>query len=557
MANDPPRQRIVQKFTLSRSGAKPYSLSVGQMGPLPRAGRRLGTWGTRRWLGLGLAVASTAAMGVVRFTIVPLLGARITFVVFYPAILVSAWCGGFASGLLSTILSALLIGYFWLPPVGSFAIADAGEAFALTLFVGTGVAMSAVHETLLRERRRLAMARAVAQEAREAAERAEREVSAANRAKDEFLSVLSHELRTPMTAVLGWANILRTRTVDRATRTRALATIERNAQAQAQLIEDVLDVSRIVAGKLRIEPCSTDPRVAIATAVDTLRPSADGKQIQLHTALAPEACAIFADPSRLQQMVWNLLSNAIKFTPRGGKVELRLERIDDRARISVTDNGRGIDPRFLPHVFDRFRQADASPTRSEGGLGLGLAIVKHLVELHGGRAFADSTGLGSGATFAIELPLAAEPPLKPSVPPPSDAASLNLNGTRVLVVDDEPDARELVATVLSEFGATVEVAASAAQALEVLRGRQVDVLVADISMPGENGYELMERVRGLQDGRELGLPALALTACVSARDVMLARHAGFLAHIAKPVLPEELVRAVVLVRGHATAALSP
>jgi signal transduction histidine kinase/CheY-like chemotaxis protein len=496
-------------------------------------------------------------MGFVRFAIAPLLGARITFIIFYPAILVSAWCGGFPSGLLSTLLSALLITYFWLPPYGSFVIADAGEMFALALFIGTGVAMSAVHEALLRERRRLAAARAEAQRAADAAERAEREVSAANRAKDEFLSVLSHELRTPMTAVLGWANILRTRSIDHATRTRALATIERNAQAQAQLIEDVLDVSRIVVGKLRIEPCSTDPRAAITTAVDTLRPSADTKQVQLLTTLAPEVGAIFADPGRLQQVVWNLLSNAIKFTPRGGKVVLHLERIDDRARISVTDNGRGIDPRFLPHVFDRFRQADASPTRSEGGLGLGLAIVKHLVELHGGRAFADSKGLGAGATFAIELPLAAEPPLKASVPPPSDAASLDLRGTRVLVVDDEPDARELVATVLSEFGATVEVAASAAQALEVLEGREVDVLVADISMPGENGYDLMERVRVLRRDREPSLPALALTACVSARDVMLARHAGFLAHVAKPVLPEELVRAVALVRGYATAAASP
>ena len=383
--------------------------------------------------------------------------------------------------------------------------------------------------------------------AREQAARAEAE--AANRIKDEFLATLSHELRTPLNAMLGWTQLLRTRNFNEETTARALETIDRNTKSLAQLIEDVLDVSRIITGKFRMNVCPVELVPIIEAAIETVRTAADAKQIQIQSGLDSSVGTILGDANRLQQVVWNLLSNAVKFTPRGGRVEVRLERINSRVQIRVSDTGQGISPEFLPYVFDRFRQADSSMTRVHGGLGLGLAIVRHVVELHGGTVYAESPGLGQGATFIVELPFMAvdvlatskleqvQPKLTDEMP---NLCPLELEGLKVLVVDDEPDARDLIATVLGQCGAEVEVAASAVEALETIEKWQPDVLVSDIGMPGEDGYTLIRKLRALEAQRGGQIPAVALTAYARAEDRTQALLAGFQLHVPKPVDPSEL-----------------
>jgi signal transduction histidine kinase/ActR/RegA family two-component response regulator len=380
-----------------------------------------------------------------------------------------------------------------------------------------------------------------------------RKAEEANRLKDEFLSTVSHELRTPLNAILGWTWLLASGKLDAAGARRAVATIERNARAQSQIIDDLLDVSRIITGKLRLKLRRVELKQIIEAATDAVRPAADAKGIRLEFRLDPGVPLVFGDPDRLQQIVWNLLSNAVKFTPGEGRVEVRLERIDGQARIQVTDTGIGIRKDFLDYVFDRFRQADSSTTRAHGGLGLGLSIVRHLVELHGGTARAQSEGEGQGATFTVEIPLA--PPLSaksaPATPPRDETTfepdgDRELRGLQVLLVDDEPDVREMLPHLLEQFGASVRVTASAVEALEALRQGNVDVLVADIGMPEEDGYSLIGKVREL-DGAIRDVPAIALTAYAGEADRQRALDAGFQMHLSKPVEPRELASAVAAV----------
>jgi CheY-like chemotaxis protein len=379
----------------------------------------------------------------------------------------------------------------------------------------------------------------------EAERQARAEAEVASRSKDEFLAILSHELRTPLQAILGWTRLLRSGKLDEAGNIHALETIDRNARAQAQLIGDILDVSRIITGRLRLDGRPVELAMVVDAAVDAVRASADAKGIHLQTLLDPDAGPVLGDPDRLQQVALNLLSNAIKFTPDGGQVELHLERTEDRARITVSDTGKGISPAFLPHVFERFTQADTSSTRSHSGLGLGLAIVRHLVELHGGTIKAESAGEGQGARFTVELPLLPDAPVQqaaPRVETPRACAAPTLDGVHVLVVDDEQDTLELLGTALGQSGARVTTAGSAAEALLAMARDFPDVLISDIAMPGEDGYALIERVRREERGRQL--PAIALTAYAGAEDRARALLAGYQQHMAKPVEPNELVVAV-------------
>jgi PAS domain S-box-containing protein len=385
------------------------------------------------------------------------------------------------------------------------------------------------------------------------------ELEQANRIKDEFLATLSHELRTPLTAMLGWSRLLRSGQLDDAGRERAVQIIERNAEAQSKLIEDLLDVSRIITGKLRLEVQPVALAPVVETVVNGLRPSAEAKLVRLDSFLDHAAGPVTGDSARLQQVVTNLLSNAIKFTPEGGRVEVRLERSEARARIVVRDTGVGISPDALPHVFERFHQADSSNTREHGGLGLGLAIVRHLVESHGGSVLAESPGEGLGAVFTVELPLTAAPEQPPaprrhelfSEQSRSTVAERELfgdpcalEGVRVLLVEDERDTREFLKTILERCGAAVTEAGSAAEALAALEDAKPDVLVSDIGMPGENGYELIKRVRTLPAERGGRVPAVALTAYAGAKDRRRALLAGFHTHLAKPVEPDELLAVV-------------
>jgi signal transduction histidine kinase/DNA-binding response OmpR family regulator len=390
---------------------------------------------------------------------------------------------------------------------------------------------------------------------REQAARADAE--SANRTKDEFLATLSHELRTPLTAILGWAHLLRSGKLPDETATSALETIERNARAQSQLIDDLLDVSRIITGKLSLEISPVELAPIIESAINTVRPSAEAKNIRLEMELDPAAGAVAGDGNRLQQVVWNLFSNAIKFTPARGSVNVRLRRVNSHVEIMVSDTGQGISAEFLPHVFDRFRQADGTTTRTHGGLGLGLAIVRHLVELHGGQVHADSLGVGKGSTFTVNLPLIngdrerseVKSAHQLSVDDGTPPAYSSLDGLRVLVVDDELDTRDLVAAVLARSGAEVQTAATASDAIEALENWIPDVLVSDIGMPGEDGHTLIKRVRELDAKQPGWIPALALTAYASVEDRMRALSAGFQMHMAKPLDPAELVAAIASLGG--------
>jgi PAS domain S-box-containing protein len=388
-----------------------------------------------------------------------------------------------------------------------------------------------------------------AQRARAEAERLYREAQESSRLKDEFLATVSHELRTPLTAILGWAHMLRTGRIDGDSARQAFETVERNARAQAQLIDDLLDVSRIITGKLRIDVRPVDPNSFIEAAVEAVRPAAEAKGVRLQKVLDTGSVTVSGDPVRLQQVIWNLLSNAIKFTPRGGRVQVRLERVHSHVEVAVSDDGQGIPPEFLPHVFDRFRQADQRTTRQHGGMGLGLSIVRHLVELHGGTVKAESGGEGLGAAFTVRLPVAAVYHAEGEVvrAHPAAGGALpafesfdRLDGLRVLVVDDEPDTREMLKAGLGRCGAEVVAAASAAEAMEAIEKSAPDLLISDIGMPGEDGYELMRRVRRLPPASGGRVPAIALTAYARAEDRMQSLRAGYQMHVPKPVELAEL-----------------
>jgi signal transduction histidine kinase/ActR/RegA family two-component response regulator len=375
-----------------------------------------------------------------------------------------------------------------------------------------------------------------------------REAQEANRMKDEFLATLSHELRTPLNAIVGWTKLLQGGQLDAATTTRAIDTIDRNARAQTQLIEDILDVSRIVAGKLHLNVRPIEVRTVLEGALDSVRHAAEAKGVRLEARLADPG-ELSGDPDRLQQVVWNLLSNAIKFTPRGGSVRVTLSRDPQHAEVVVEDTGIGIRPEFLPHVFERFRQADSSSTRPHGGLGLGLAIVRHLIELHGGTVDVASEGEGKGSRFTVRLPVvapvAAAGDARRRDPQALPAEVLGqLEGLEVLLVEDEADARELIRTMLEQLGARVTTAASADEALAVFDRTPPDVLLSDIEMPGTDGYSLMRKVRERPVDRGGSVPSAALTAYARPEDRAAALRAGYQLHIAKPVQPAELVAVV-------------
>ncbi len=377
----------------------------------------------------------------------------------------------------------------------------------------------------------------------------------ANRAKDLFLSTLSHELRTPLTAILGWTRMLRTGTLAPEKREKGLETIDRNARAQVALIEDILDLSRIVTGKLRLELQPVELVSIIEAAVETVRPALDARNISLQLALDPDAATVIGDPNRLQQALWNLLTNAVKFTPRGGRIQVWLRREGSHVEITVADNGQGIDPALLPYVFDRFRQSDASTTRSLGGLGLGLAIVKHLLELHGGSIHAASEGEGRGATFLVRIPVA---PLRSPGAPATDTNTHQIPaldcppeiaGLKVLIIDDEPDVREWTSALLEHCKAVVFTAGSAAEALAALQTHRPDVIVSDIGMPGEDGYALIKKLRALGPADGGATPAIALTAYARMEDRTRAMMAGFNMHVAKPIEPTELLITIANLAG--------
>lgn len=402
----------------------------------------------------------------------------------------------------------------------------------------------------------------------------------ASRLKDEFLATLSHELRTPLTAISGWAHLLRrivseheTEGAEAAGATAALApervkdlekglaVIERNAYAQKKLIGDLLEMSRIVTGKIRLDIQEVELPAVIERALETAQPAAQAKEIRLQKIIDPRVTPMHGDPARLQQAIWNLLSNAIKFTPRGGRVQIVLQRINSHVELIVSDTGQGIPPDFLPHIFERFRQADSSITREHSGLGIGLSIVKHMIELHGGTVTASSPGLDKGSTFTIKLPLAilhprpAEDrvhptaPLLPAQPALVKHESRSLSGIRVLIIEDEPDARDLIRRVLERAGATVECAGSADEGLDTITAFQPMVLISDIGMPGKDGYTFIREVRARTPDQGGRVPAIALTAFARAEDRTRALMAGYQTHIAKPISPDELIASVASLVG--------
>jgi PAS domain S-box-containing protein len=428
----------------------------------------------------------------------------------------------------------------WLEEVGEATLDETGRVQRVT-----GVVMDVSERKGFEAERDALLVRE--QEARRLAEDA-------NRMKDDFLATLSHELRAPLNAIVGWSEMLIRKQLSEAATEQAVSVIHRNAKAQAKIIEDLLDASRIISGKLILNRQPVDLETVIDAALDAVRPMADAMQITVGKGGAPPGAPVIGDPARLQQVAINLLTNAVKFTPRGGQVSVRLDSDEQAARIIVQDTGEGISADFLPHIFERFRQADSSYTRKHSGLGLGLAIVSHLVELHGGTVEASSAGVGQGATFTVTLPLA-QAALEP-VPPEASGAGLlvderklALKGVRVLVVDDDEDTREVFRTMLTLQGAETVTAESAAEAISRLREWRPDVLLSDIGMPGEDGYALIRQVRSLRPDEGGKTPAVALTGYASEEESSRAWQAGFQAHEAKPVDAEKLIATVARLTG--------
>jgi signal transduction histidine kinase/CheY-like chemotaxis protein len=423
-----------------------------------------------------------------------------------------------------------------------FAPRDAPDSFILLT--------QKLQELRVEVRRRREVETALRRSEVELRERAS-EAEKASRLKDEFLAAVSHELRTPLNAIAGWAELLRDPTLDDARRARGLEVITRNARIQTQLIDELLDVSRIITGKMRLNVMQLDPIVPIEAAIESVRPAVEGKRIRLQTVLDPQAGPISGDPDRLQQIVWNLLSNAMKFTPADGRVQLILERINSHIQITVSDSGKGIEPDFLPNVFERFRQQEASPGRSHGGLGLGLAIVKSLVELHGGSVTVHSEGTNKGTTVVVKLPrrvvrtTAGSHPFKTATHGalPIHVADA-LHDLDVLVVDDEADSAEMLVELLARHGARARMCTSASEAFVTLQRTPPDVLISDIGMPVEDGYVLIERIRRLSKADGGATPAIALTAFTRSEDRTKALRAGFQAHVPKPVELEELIAVI-------------
>jgi len=516
-----------------------------------------------------LAVAIVAAATLLRALVDPFIHDQIPYFIYVASVVVATWFCGRDAGVLSTILAAFAGNYMFVSPRYQF-VPHGEDWIAMSLFsavagglvwlVGRWRAAERVLHGQARElHARGQELRAQAEELRAQALRLQvlhTEAERINRVKDEFLATLSHELRTPLNAIVGWAHLLVSGSLDTQRQRTAAETILRNAHAQTRLVDDLLDVSRIINGKLLLQLSRVDLAGVVASAVELVRNAADAKEIELRSSLSPGAMMV-GDAERLRQVVWNLLSNAVKFTGKYGRVEIRLERRDSQLQLTVSDTGVGIDPGFVSHMFERFSQADSSTTRPHGGLGLGLAVVRHLVELHGGTVSASSQGRGQGATFSVTLPVraVAEAPTAATVverrgnESAASPAPLALQGLRVLVVDDEADARELVEAVLTRYGAAVKVAASAHEAFREVRYWRPDVLVADIGMPVEDGYSLLRRIRALSSAEGGSIPAAALTAYAQLGDRERALAAGFQEHVSKPVPPDHLALVVARLAG--------
>ena len=648
----------------------------------------------------GFAVAVTGLAVGVRITLAPLWGLHLPLITFFPAMIASAWFGGFGPGLATTLLSVLSAAYFFMEPSFTVRVRGTADIVGLGIFAAIGVFISVLTDTVHRSQRRQAAALAREQVAerhlaaqyavtRESEERvtaiiasamdaviaidederitvfnaaaeqmfrcqsgevvgtplerfipvparevhhrhirqfgetgvtartmgaqrplsalradgeefpmeatisqtrvagrrlytviirdvservradrerdrllareqaARTEAEAANRGKDQFLAMLSHELRTPLNAVYGYARMLQAGQLDPDAAARALDAIVRNANAQVQLIDDLLDVSRVITGKLRLNVRSVDLKAVVDGALDTVRPAVEAKGIRLRSVLDPGAGPITGDPDRLQQVVWNLLANAVKFTPKGGQVQVHLQRVNSHVEIVVSDTGQGIAPDVLPLIFERFWQGESSSTRPHAGLGLGLALVKHLVELHGGTVAAQSAGAGRGATFVVTLPvtIAHLPPEAVRRVHPTAASAeashigARLDGLRVLVIDDDPDAVDLMSAILTGAGAVILGARSASEALERLGAWRPHVLVSDIEMPEEDGYSFIRKVRALDEAQGGKTPAIALTAYGRRQDRMLSLSAGFSMHVPKPVDPGEFITLIASLTG--------
>ena len=498
----------------------------------------------------GRYALAVAAPTLAMLLMLPLRSPAVESPPFVAAILLVGWLAGFAPAVVATVLSALVIDYVFLSPSFAFdGIYTEWPWFLVFMAVSLIIAKLAADHRRAAEARQLLLRRE--QLSRAEAEAARAEADAANRAKDEFLAVLSHELRTPLTAMLGWARMLRIGSLEPGQAQHAVAVIERNIGLQAQLVNDLLDVSKITSGKLHLDAAPVDLVTIIDAVLDSARPDAEAKDIVVGRELDAAAGLVWGDRGRLHQVVSNVVSNAIKFTHRGGRVDVRLDRENGDARIIVRDTGSGIDPEFLPSVFDRFKQADSSTSRSHSGLGLGLAIVRHLVEAHGGSVQATSPGPGHGSTFTIALPVMTDEQVSAEWRRHDVATARRrlpaLHGLRVLVVDDEPDARDLLAAVLAACHADVSVAPTAGDAAHAFERRRLDVLISDIMMPGIDGYELIRRLRAWEIEHGGHVPAIAVTGRGGAEDRDRALAAGFDAYLSKPVDPEELAHTVASV----------
>ena len=526
------------------------ALVLWSRGGLPR-------WNTRQFLEAVLLLVVTAGAGLLAFGgVMPTVHGReypLGFL-FIPPLVWAAFRFGTRETAALIVVMAGLANWGTLRGHGLFAIGSENESLLLLQgFLGTIAGTMLPMAAVVAERRR-------AEEERrrllEQAQAARADAEEANRAKDQFLAVLSHELRTPLNAMLGWVTMLRSGRLEAAATGRALETIERNTRMQATLIEDLLDVSRITAGKLTLQRVPVDLPTVIEAAVDAARAAAAAKSVALATQIEPGVGPVLGDAARLQQIVWNLLSNAVKFSEAGGRVTVSLARTPASVRIRVRDTGQGISPEFLPHIFDRFRQAEGTTTRSHDGLGLGLAIVHHLVEAHGGRSGPTARAWARARPSASICRRPQPRPWSPEPSPGMIGAAPTLQAVRVLAVDDNADARDLVAAALAAYGAETTVVGSADEALAALGRAHFDVLVADIAMPGRDGYDLIRQVREME-GPPGRIPALALTAHARGEDRDRALAAGYAVHLAKPVEPRRLAEAVATLSGRAGRSPAP
>ena len=496
--------------------------------------------------GYTVAVAAVGAAAAITAVLRPYLGGTIS-PLFFAAVVVACWYGGRRPGLLATGLSALVVEVVFFPPIYRLDTASAVRAVA---FIIVALVTASLYTRAREAQARAESLAAARDELLRQEQSARADAETAGRAKDEFLATLSHELRTPLNALVGWLWWLRKGELDEARQAKALETIDRNTQALAQLIEDLLDVSRIITGKLRLATRSVQPGPLAEAAVEAIRPAAIAKSIELMTMLDEEAGPVLGDPDRLQQVMWNLLSNAIKFTPEKGRVTVSLDRQGSEVVLQVSDSGKGIAPELLPYIFDRFRQSAASVSVPPG-LGLGLSIVRHLVEVHGGRIRATSPGEGLGATFIVTLPVHTETVAAPGVPA---AEEPSMDGLAILVVEDDPDAREWLVQTLERWGARVATASTGREALDAVTRERLDVLVSDIRLPDTDGYELIRKIRDIEGALGRYTPAVALTAYPRVEDRARALQAGYQMHVPKPVAPHDLASVIAtLTNRHADA----